>query len=217
MIVSFFIGKEIIEGRQVAIQQSFDLLKELSKDRLEILQVKHFFTSWFFTNNLVYWNCKFQNSLQLFDFYSECEDFNKWMKDKSKSISVEEDVTKATKSFQNFLKDFSVNKKRLEQIEENSKNLEYIFPELNQEISARVKDVKRSYDSLVKQQDLMEKKLEGSASVIYFQKSCKHWSFHNLRLDDFVAIFVETTPQLIGPSVESVCLENQSLRFKIVF
>ena len=45
MIVSFFIGKEIIEGRQVAIQQSFDLLKELSKDRLEILQVKHFFTS----------------------------------------------------------------------------------------------------------------------------------------------------------------------------
>ena len=96
------------------------------------------------------------------------------MKDKSKSISVEEDVTKATKSFQNFLKDFSVNKKRLEQIEENSKNLEYIFPELNQEISARVKDVKRNYDSLVKQQDLMEKKLEGSASVIYFQKSCKH-------------------------------------------
>ena len=95
------------------------------------------------------------------------------MKDKSKSISVEEDVTKATKSFQNFLKDFSVNKKRLEQIEDSSKKLEYIFPELKQEISSRVKDVKRNYDSLVKQQDLMEKKLEGSASVIYFQKSCK--------------------------------------------
>jgi hypothetical protein len=41
---------------------SYALLNKLSKERQEILQ----------------------NSLQLFDFYSECDDFNKWMREKSK-------------------------------------------------------------------------------------------------------------------------------------
>ena len=41
---------------------SYVLLKKLSKERQDILQ----------------------NSLQLFDFYSECDDFNKWMREKSK-------------------------------------------------------------------------------------------------------------------------------------
>ena len=144
-------GKELIEDRQSSIQKSHDLLNRLSQERLEILQ----------------------NSLKLFDFYSECEDFNKWMKEKSKAISSEEDVTKATKTFQNFLKDFSMNRKRLENIDVTSKQLELIFPELKQEISSRVKETHRNYDSLVKLQEQMEKKLEGSASVIYFQKSCE--------------------------------------------
>ena len=144
-------GKEIIEERLDSIQKSYELLNRLSKERQEILQ----------------------NSLKLFDFYSECDDFNKWMKEKSKAISSEEDVTKATKTFQNFLKDFSMNRKRLEQVDESSKHLELIFPELRHEISARVKETHRTYDSLVKLQEQMEKKLEGSASVIFFQKSCE--------------------------------------------
>ena len=41
---------------------SYALLNKLSAERQEILQ----------------------NSLQLFDFYSECDDFNKWMREKSK-------------------------------------------------------------------------------------------------------------------------------------
>ena len=141
----------MIEEREKAIKKSYDLLLMLSKERQEILQ----------------------NSLKLFDFYSECEDFNKWMKDKSKSISAEEDVTKATKTFQKFLKDFSLNKKRLEQIDQASKQLEVIFPELKQEITGRGKDTHRIYDNMVRMQEQMEKKLEGSASVIYFQKSCE--------------------------------------------
>ena len=70
----------MIEEREQTIQKSYEVLLQLSKERLEILQ----------------------NSLKLFDFYSECDDFNKWMKDKGKAISAEEDVTKATKTFQNF-------------------------------------------------------------------------------------------------------------------
>ena len=71
------------------------------------------------------------------------------------------------------MKDFSVNKRRLEQIDDAATQLELIFPELKQEISTRAKETHRNYDSLVRLQEQMEKKLEGSASVIYFQKSCK--------------------------------------------
>jgi len=145
-------GKEIIEERQVAIRDNYDLLNKLSRERQEILQ----------------------NSLQLFDFYSECEDFNKWMKDKSKAISADEnDVAKATKAFEKFLTDFSANKKRLEQIDIASTELEVIFPELKNDVSSKVRETHRIYDGLVKLQEQQEKNLEGSASVIFFQKSCE--------------------------------------------
>eukprot|EP00092_Neocalanus_flemingeri_P017139 GFUD01018536.1.p1 GENE.GFUD01018536.1~~GFUD01018536.1.p1 ORF type:complete len:428 (+),score=136.20 GFUD01018536.1:157-1440(+) len=145
-------GKDIIDERQTAIKDSYVLLNKLSRERQEILQ----------------------NSLQLFDFYSECEDFNKWMKDKSKAIAADEnDVAKATKAFEKFLTDFSANKKRLEQIDVANKELEIIFPELKKEVSGRAKETHKIYDSLVKLQEQQEKNLEGSASVIFFQKSCE--------------------------------------------
>ena len=80
--------------------------------------------------------------MQLFCFYSECEDFNKWMKDKSKAISADEnDVAKATKAFEKFLTDFSANKKRLEQIDIAAKKLEIIFPELKKDVAGRAREI----------------------------------------------------------------------------
>ena len=112
--------------------------------------------------------------MKLFDFYSECEDFNKWLKDKTKAISTEEkDVAKATKAFEKFLTDFSANKKRLESIDSAMRELEIIFPELKKEVLAKQKETHRLYDGLVRVQEQQEKNLEGSASVIFFQKSCK--------------------------------------------
>ena len=112
--------------------------------------------------------------MQLFDFYSECEDFNKWIKDKSKAITADEnDVAKATKAFEKFLTDFSANKKRLEQIDVAAKELEITFPELKKDVAGKAKETHKFYDGLVKLQEQQEKNLEGSASVIFFQKSCK--------------------------------------------
>ena len=96
------------------------------------------------------------------------------MKDKSKAISADEnDVAKATKAFEKFLTDFSANKKRLEQIDIASTELEVIFPELKNDVSSKVRETHRIYDGLVKLQEQQEKNLEGSASVIFFQKSFK--------------------------------------------
>merc|ERR1719347_1746997 len=80
---------------------------------------------------------------------------------------------KATKAFEKFLTDFSANKKRLERIDAAAKDLELIFPELKKEVAARQRETHKIYDSLVKLQEAQEKNLEGSASVIFFQKSCE--------------------------------------------
>ena len=110
----------------------------------------------------------------LFDFYSECEDFNKWMKDKSKAIAADEnDVAKASKAFEKFLTDFSPNKDMLEQIDTASNELEVTFPELKKDVTGKSRETHKIYDGLVKLQEQQEKNL--SASVIIFQKSCKNF------------------------------------------
>ena len=83
--------------------------------------------------------------MKLFDFYSECEDFNKWTKDKTKALSLEEkDVTKATKAFEKFLTDFSANKKRLEQIDLAAKELQLIFPDMKKDVVAKQKETHKA-------------------------------------------------------------------------
>ena len=150
--IFLFAGKDIIQERQTAIKEGYALLQKLSKERQEILQ----------------------NSLQLFDFYSECDDFNKWMREKSKAINTDEtDMMKATKAFEKFLTDFSANKKRLEKIDAAAAELELIFPDRKKEVAARQRETHKIYDGLVKLQEAQEKNLEGSASVIFFGKSCE--------------------------------------------
>ena len=93
------------------------------------------------------------------------------MKDKSKAIAAHEnDVAKATKAFEKF----PANKKRLEQIDTASKELEVIFPELKKDVTGKSRETHKIYDGLVKLQEQQEKNLEGSVSVIFFLKSCKN-------------------------------------------
>ncbi len=123
--------------------------------------------------------------MKLFDYYAECEDFNKWIKDKTKAISTEErDVAKATKAFEKFLTDFSANKKRLETIDAAARELEIIFPELKKEVLSKQKETHRLYEGLVRVQEQQEKNLEGSASVIFFQKSCRFTRDVLINLED---------------------------------
>ncbi len=82
-------------------------------------------------------------------------------------------MAKATKAFEKFLTDFSANKKRLESIDAAARELEIIFPELKKEVAAKQRETHRLYEGLVRVQEQQEKNLEGSASVIFFQKSCK--------------------------------------------
>ena len=96
------------------------------------------------------------------------------MKDESKAFAADEnDVADANKAFEKLLTDFSANKKRLEQIDTAAKELEVIFPEWKKDVSGRARETHKIYDGLVKLQEQQEKNLEGSVSVIFFQKSCK--------------------------------------------
>ena len=72
------------------------------------------------------------------------------MKDKSKAIAAHEnDVAKATKAFEKF----PANKKRLEQIDTASKELEVIFPELKKDVAGKSRETHKIYDGLVKLQE----------------------------------------------------------------
>ena len=77
------------------------------------------------------------------------------------------------KAFEKFLTDFSANKKRLESIDAAARELEIIFPELKKEVALKQRETHRLYEALLRVQEQQEKNLEGSASVIFFQKSCK--------------------------------------------
>ena len=57
-----------------------------------------------------------------------------------------------------------------------AKKLEVIFPELKIDVSGRARKTHKIHDGLVKLQELQKKDLEGSASVIFFQKFCKFLS-----------------------------------------
>ena len=95
------------------------------------------------------------------------------MKDESKAFAADEnDVADATKAFEKLLTDFSANKKRLEQIDTAAKELEVIFPEWKKDVSGRARETDKIYGGLVKLQEQQKKNL-GSASGIFFQKSCK--------------------------------------------
>jgi hypothetical protein len=72
------------------------------------------------------------------------------MKDKSRD---ENNVAKATKAFEKFLKDSSANKKRLEQLDTAAKELEVIFPESTKDVSGRARETRMIYDGLAKLQE----------------------------------------------------------------
>ena len=66
--------------------------------------------------------------------------------------------------------DFSANK-----IDTASKELEVFFPELKKDVTGKSRETHKIYDGLVKLQEQQEKNLEGSASIIFFHKSCKNF------------------------------------------
>lgn len=95
---SFDIENRNIEKRQKKINSTYEQIIDLSKKRHALLE----------------------DSIMLFGFYRECDDFEKWIKDREKMLRSEDkndSVETAKRKYEKFVTDLSASSKRIEALD----------------------------------------------------------------------------------------------------
>ncbi|KAG1650604.1 Spectrin beta chain, non-erythrocytic 5 [Nymphon striatum] len=116
-----------------------------------------------------------EDSMHLFTFYRECDDFDSWMMDKEKMLTVndpDESVEVMKRKFENFITDLSASSRRLEDIDlEVGCFAESGHSQMNA-ILAVQKRVHERWNNLNYLKSEKEKSLEGATSVEVFNSTC---------------------------------------------
>lgn len=147
-------SNDSVEKRIKRINSTYDQLQLLAQKRYALLE----------------------DSICLFGFYRECDDFEKWIMEKEKMLQSEElddiDVETAKRKFEQFLTDLSASLKRIETIE--SAVEDFIRQEHSQldKVKQRQKQIHQQWDNLNKLKAQREKNLEGASSVELFNRTC---------------------------------------------
>ncbi|XP_055376264.1 spectrin beta chain, non-erythrocytic 1 isoform X2 [Condylostylus longicornis] len=159
-----------VEKRQKRINQTYDQLQDMAQKRHALLE----------------------DSIRLFAFYRECDDFEKWMKEKEKFIKADDadKVDNARKKFEKFLTDLSAASKRIEEIDKAVDKFTRQGHSQMDKIKARQKQIHQIWQRLNAAKAQKEKSLEGASSVELFNRTCdeaKVWmSEKMLQLDTAV-------------------------------
>ncbi|CAL8090883.1 unnamed protein product [Orchesella dallaii] len=118
-----------------------------------------------------------QESIKLFAFLRECDDFEKWINEKKKYLQTNEpNVQVAKRAFEKFLTDLTASNNRIQQIDtlvdqfENSKNTN---PKTLAIVRARAEKLKQDYEDLISLKSKKEQSLEGALSVELFNRTCE--------------------------------------------
>ncbi|XP_025833247.1 spectrin beta chain, non-erythrocytic 1 [Agrilus planipennis] len=153
-----------VPKRQKKINETYDKLQELATKRHALLE----------------------DAIRLYQFYRECDDFEKWMKDKEKLLASDdpsESVEQAKRKFEKFLTDLSANHKRIEVLDAEVQNFEDQNHSQIDKVRARQRQIHSSWDRLNKLKALKERSLEGASSVELFQRTCdeaKDWMLEKM-------------------------------------
>lgn len=143
-----------VEKRQKRINTTYDQLQLLAQKRHALLE----------------------DSICLFGFYRECDDFEKWIKDKEKLLTNEEfddvDVETAKRKFEKFLTDLSASSKRVEIIDTAVEDFVRQGHSQLDKVKFRQKQIHQQWDHLNKLKAQKEKNLEGASSVELFNRTC---------------------------------------------
>ncbi|ALC43340.1 alpha-Spec, partial [Drosophila busckii] len=152
-----------------------------------------------------------EDSIHLFGFYRECDDFEKWMKEKErmvKSEDVDDGVDNAKRKFEKFITDLSAASKRVEQIDGAVDTFRRQGHSQLDKIIARQRQIHQIWQRLNNAKAQREKSLEGASSVELFNRTCdeaKVWmSEKMLQLDTAVI-----TPDL--KTVQALQRRHQNL------
>ncbi|KAL5291928.1 SPTBN5 family protein [Megaselia abdita] len=140
-----------VEKRQQRINGTYDLLQETAQKRHALLE----------------------DSIRLFAFYRECDDFEKWMKEKEKIITTQDDsVGGAKRKFEKFLTDLSAASKRIEEIDSAVETFTQQGHSQLDKIKARQRQIHQIWQKLNNAKAQREKSLEGASSVELFNRTC---------------------------------------------
>ncbi|XP_063632305.1 spectrin beta chain, non-erythrocytic 2 [Cydia splendana] len=116
-----------------------------------------------------------EDAIKLYSFFAECDDFDKWMKDKEKMLRAddgEESVDTAKRKYEKFVTDLSAASKRLEQIEAAAEELVATAHGQAGKATARRQQLRQQWDRLLRLKQQKEKSLEGASSVELFSRTC---------------------------------------------
>uniref|UniRef100_A0A336KQL4 CSON014177 protein n=1 Tax=Culicoides sonorensis TaxID=179676 RepID=A0A336KQL4_CULSO len=147
-------SSDSVEKRQKRINTTYDQLQDLAQRRHALLE----------------------DSIRLFGFYKECDDFEKWIKDKEKLLKVDDptdSVEVAKRKFEKFLTDLSASSKRIDNLD-GAVN-EFVRQGHSQldKIKARQRQIHQLWDHLNYLKGRKEKSLEGASSVELFNRTCE--------------------------------------------
>lgn len=177
-----------VEKRQQRINATYDELQEMAQKRHALLE----------------------DSIHLFGFYRECDDFEKWMKEKERMIKTDEGdgVDNAKRKFEKFITDLSAASKRVEEIDGAVDTFRRQGHSQLDKIIARQRQIHQIWQRLNNAKAQREKSLEGASSVELFNRTCdeaKVWmSEKMLQLDTAVI-----TPDL--KTVQALQRRHQNL------
>lgn len=105
-----------------------------------------------------------EDSVRLFKFYKECDDFERWIKDKEKLLDDDdpnENVEQAKRKYEKFVTDLSASNKRMEELDNDVKEFEQQNHSQIDKVRARHRQVQTAWKKLNRLKAEKEKNLAG--------------------------------------------------------
>uniref|UniRef100_A0A1Y9H0U3 Spectrin beta chain n=2 Tax=Anopheles dirus TaxID=7168 RepID=A0A1Y9H0U3_9DIPT len=147
-------SNDSVDKRQKHINGTYDQLQELAERRRALLE----------------------DSICLFRFYRECDDFEKWIKDKEKMLRTDDpkgSVETARRQFETFVNDLSASSKRVEAIDSDVEDFVRQGHSQLDKVKARQRQIHQMWEHLNYLKGQKEKSLEGASSVELFYRTCE--------------------------------------------
>uniref|UniRef100_A0A1B0AD16 Spectrin beta chain, non-erythrocytic 5 n=1 Tax=Glossina pallidipes TaxID=7398 RepID=A0A1B0AD16_GLOPL len=141
-----------VEKRQKRVNATYDELQDMAQKRHALLE----------------------DSIHLFGFYRECDDFEKWMREKERIIKSDEGggVENAKRKFEQFLTDLSAASKRVEEIDRAVDTFRRQGHSQLDKVIARQRQIHQIWQRINNAKAQKEKSLEGASSVELFNRTC---------------------------------------------
>ncbi|KAJ8705806.1 hypothetical protein PYW08_012852 [Mythimna loreyi] len=142
-----------VETRMAEIQKDYDELLTLSAAR----------------------RAQLEDAIKLYSFFAECDDFDKWIKDKEKMLradDADDSVENAKRKYEKFVTDLSAASRRLEHIDAAAEELVAAKHGQAAKATARRQQLRQQWDRLLRLKQQKEKSLEGASSVELFSRTC---------------------------------------------